>query len=81
MAESDQSLTHTAWSQYFHRGKFREWVKVGRGRIDVDAHGNKVVHVYTNAIVRGDSGYICLMPDKVNPPEPEAQPRRPQEDE
>jgi hypothetical protein len=75
------NLTHTAWAPYLmgsgRMRKFSEWVKVGRGRIETDSEGNQVVHVYTNAIVRGDTGYIRLMPAGKKPPHPTAQPKRP----
>lgn len=74
------SLTHTAWAPYFVRRKFSEWVKVGRGRIETDSEGNQIAHVYTNAIVRGDTGYIRLMPVGKKPPHPTAQPKRPEGD-
>ena len=44
------------------RRKFSDWVKVGRGRIETDSEGNQIAHVYTNAIMRGDTGYIRLTP-------------------
>jgi hypothetical protein len=84
------ALTHTAWAPYFMYGprarrKFSEWVKVGRGRFETDSEGNQIAHVYINATVRGDTGYIRLMPAGKKPPPPTAtpqqQPKRPQEDE
>jgi hypothetical protein len=74
--------THTAWSPHFIRGKFAEWVKVGRGYIETDEDGNQIAHIHTNAIVRGDVGFIRLMPVGKKPPHPTAQqPKRPQQDE
>jgi hypothetical protein len=88
MSDSDDDLpaptglTHTAWAPHFMRRKFSEWVKVGRGRIETDSDGNSVAHVYTNAIVRGDTGYIRLTLTGKKPPPPAAQqPTRPQEHE
>jgi hypothetical protein len=82
------TLTHTAWSPYLMgsgmRRKFSDWVKVGRGRIETDSEGNQVAHVYTNAIVRGDTGYIRLTLAGKKPPPPTAtaqQPKRPQAEE
>ena len=79
------SLTHTAWSPHLRGSgrirKFGEWVKVGRGRIETDSDGNPEAHVYTNAIVRGDTGYIRLTLAGKKPPPPTATappPKRPQ---
>jgi hypothetical protein len=75
------SLTHTAWSPHLRGSgrvrKFSEWVKVGRGRIETDSEGNPEAHVYTNAIVRGDTGYIRLTLAGKKPPPPTAQPAQP----
>ncbi|MBV9939596.1 MAG: hypothetical protein JO150_13900 [Acidobacteriaceae bacterium] len=66
---------------YYLRGKFVEWVRVGRGYIETDEQGNQISHSYTNASVRGDIGYIRLWPGHKPPPLPGAPPKRPQQDE
>jgi len=86
MSEADDQppesrYTHTAWAPYYLRGKFVEWVRVGRGYIETDEQGNQISHSYTNASVRGDIGYIRLWPGHKPPPLPGAPPKRPQQDE
>jgi hypothetical protein len=74
--------THIAWAPHFIRGKFAEWVMVGRAAREIDEGGNEVIDIHTNAIVRGDVGFIRLMPIGKKPSHPIAQqPKRPQEDE
>jgi hypothetical protein len=68
-------MTHIAWSQHFRGGKFRKWVEVGEGRIEVDSTGAATVHVFEDRSVRGDSGYTCLLPVGIRPADP--QPQRP----
>ena len=78
MLDSKKPMTHTAWAQHYQGGQFRKWVETGEGRAEIDANGIVTVHVYEDRIPRGDSGYICLMPIGVKPPEPQPpQPRRP----
>lgn len=76
MLDPKKPMTHIAWAQYYEAGKFREWVEIGKGRIDVDRDGAITAHVFENRIPRGDSGYTCLIPIGVRPPDPQP-PRRP----
>jgi hypothetical protein len=78
---AESRYTHTAWSPYYLRGKFVEWVKVGRGYIETGEQGQQISHSYTNASVRGDIGYIRLWPGHSPPPMPGTPPKRPQERE
>jgi hypothetical protein len=77
MLEQKKPMTHVAWAQYYEGGRFREWVEIGRGRIDVDSNGTVTAHVFENRIPRGGSGYTCLMPIGVKPPDPQPQAKRP----
>ena len=77
MLEQKKPTTHVAWAQYYEGGRFREWVEIGRGRIDVDDSGTAIAHVYENRIPRGGGGYTCLMPIGVRPPDPQPQAKRP----
>jgi hypothetical protein len=77
MLEKTKPMTHVAWAQHYEGGRFREWVEIGRGRIDVDDSGTAIAHVYENRIPRGGGGYTCLMPIGVRPPDPQPQAKRP----
>jgi hypothetical protein len=77
MLEKDKPMTHVAWAQYSEGGRFREWVEIGRGRIESDG---SAAHVYNNRIPMGGSGYICLLPIGVKPKDPQPQAKRPQTD-
>jgi hypothetical protein len=76
MTEANEKMTHIAWAKRFHGRQFRKWVEIGEARVTV-SDGATIVHYYNDAHVRGDTGYACLMPIGVKPPEPGAQPTRP----
>jgi hypothetical protein len=78
MLDPKKPMTHVAWAQYYEGGRFREWVEIGKGRIDNDGSGNVIAHVHTNRIPRGDSGNTYLFPIGVKPPDPQPQAKRPQ---
>ena len=84
-ASPKKPMTHIAWAQHFRHGKFRAWVEVGNGRIDVDGSGKATAHVYYDRTVIGDNGYTCLLPIGEKPPMPSPQaipsPRDPGENE
>lgn len=73
----EKPLTHDAWQSHWRNGRFVEWVKQGRGRIDIDGEGNAVAHVYYFGTARGDNGHTILMPKGITPPSPQSQPKRP----
>lgn len=77
MLDAEKPMTHIVWAQHYQGARFREWVEIGRARIETDASGNTVVHSFTNRIPRGDSGYTCLLPIGVKPKDPEPKPKRP----
>jgi hypothetical protein len=77
MTEDDKPMTHVAWAQHYRGGKFRKWVEVGEGRIEIDGNGTAIAHFEPDRNVRGDTGYTCLMPIGVRPPDPEPQAKRP----
>lgn len=81
MTDSSKPMTHVAWARHYRGRKFRKWVEVGEGRIDVDSTGAATVHVFDDRTVRGDTGYICLLPIGLKPPEPPPQAKRPQSEE
>ncbi len=76
MTDTNQ-FTHTAWQQHYRAGKFVEWVEVGKGRIDVDSAGHPSAHIFLNRTARGDTGYTCLLPIGIVPPQPQQNPIRP----
>ena len=71
--EQKKPLTHIQWAQHYEAGRFREWIEIGRGRIEKDESGNTTAHAYSNRIPRGDNGYTCLLPIGVRPPDPAPQ--------
>ena len=71
--DQKKPMTHVAWAQHYEAGRFREWIEIGKGRIDTDQNGNSIAHSYTNRIPRGDNGYTCLLPIGVRPPDPAPQ--------
>jgi hypothetical protein len=77
MLDQNKPMTHIVWAQHYQGARFREWVEIGRARIETDANGNTIAHSFTNRISRGDSGYSCLLPIGVRPKDPELQPKRP----
>ena len=77
MLDPKKPMTHIVWAQHYQGARFREWVEIGQARIEVDGKGNTIAHSLTNRIPRGDSGYTCLMPIGMKPPDPQPQPKRP----
>jgi hypothetical protein len=77
MLDADKPMTHIVWAQHYQGARFREWVQMGRARVEQDASGNIVVHSFTYGIPRGDSGYTCILPIGVKPKDPESKPKRP----
>jgi hypothetical protein len=75
MLERQKPMTHVAWAQYSEGGRFREWVEVGRGRIESDG---SAAYVYQNRFAVGGSTFTCLLPIGVRPPDPQPQAKRPQ---
>lgn len=75
---NSKSHEHIIWVQRWENGKFAEWEKVGRSRVDVDEAG--VVRVYsrqTLMTIGGWNGMTCTLPPGEQPKDPEATPRRP----
>ena len=66
--------THTAWGVAQIGKRHRDSFEIGTGTIDREK--NTAV-VYTNRIVRKDTGMIMLFPHGVEPPSMQAQPQRP----
>jgi hypothetical protein len=79
MYDAKKPMTHIVWAQHYQGTRFREWVEIGRARVETDESGNTVAHSYTNRIPRGDSGYTCLLPIGIKPRDPPANPKRPGE--
>ena len=77
MLDRTKPMTHVAWAPYYAGGRFRKWVEVGEGRIDVDGDGKAAAHVYNDRHAYGGSTYSCLLPIGVRPPEPKPQAKRP----
>jgi hypothetical protein len=69
--------THTAWGVAQIGRKHRQLLEIGTGTIDYE---RKTAVVYTNRIVRKDTGMIILVPHGEEPPALQSQPRRPGED-
>jgi hypothetical protein len=55
-------------------------IEVGDARIEVN-NGATIVHIFSDRTVRGDTGYICVMPMGIKPSDPPPQAKRPQSDE
>jgi hypothetical protein len=71
-------FTHVLWLQKWEAGKFREWLPVGKGRIEVDAAGIASAENFQDLTsIGGWNGYTCLTPIGVKPKDPEPQPKRP----
>jgi hypothetical protein len=71
-------LDYILWLQKWEAGRFREWLQVGKGRIDIDENGVASAHNYQDLTsIGGWTGYTCLMPIGVRPKDPEPQPKRP----
>jgi hypothetical protein len=71
-------LTHVLWLQKWEGGRFRKWLQVGKGRIEIDADGTATVHNFQDlTAIGGWSGYTCLLPIGVKPNDPEPIPKRP----
>lgn len=69
--------THTLWLQKWEGGRFREWLAVGKGRVDIDENGVAQAHNFQDlTTIGGWSGYTCLMPNGIRPKDPEAKPLR-----
>jgi hypothetical protein len=63
--------THVLWIQKWERGKFREWLPVGKGRIDMELGGVTVAHNFQDRAIIGPwNGYTCLLPIGTTPPNP-----------
>ena len=72
-------LTHILWLQKWEGGRFREWLQVGKGRVEIDENGVASVHNFQDLMsIGGWNGYTCLMPIGVRPKDPESRPQRPQ---
>jgi hypothetical protein len=76
MTDANEKMTHTAWAKRFQGRHFRKWVEIGEARVTA-TDGITIVHYYNDAHVRGDTGYTCLLPIGMKPPEPTPQPARP----
>ena len=70
--------THTAWGVAQIGRRHRQLLEIGTGTIDIAR--NRAV-VFTNRIVRRDTGMIMLVPHDEEPSPPQAQPQRPGEDD
>jgi len=81
MLDPKKPMTHIAWAQYYEGGRFREWVEIGKGRIENDGNGNLIARAHTNRIPRGDSGHTYLFPVGVRPPDPQPEAKRPRSNE
>jgi hypothetical protein len=78
MLDPKKPMTHVVWAQHYQGTRFREWVEIGKARVEIDGDGKTVVHSFTNRIPRGDNGYTGIFPIGIRPPDPQPQPRRPQ---
>jgi hypothetical protein len=77
MLDPKKPMTHVVWAQHYQGTRFREWVEIGKARVEIDGNGNATVHSFTNRIARGDNGYTGIFPIGVRPPDPQPHPRRP----
>ena len=68
--------THTAWGVAQIGRKHRQLLEIGTGTIDIER--NRAV-VFTNRIVRKDTGMIVLVLHDEEPPSLQAKPQRPGE--
>jgi hypothetical protein len=68
--------THTAWGVAQLGRRHRDSFEIGTGTIDLE---NNTATVYTDRIVRKDTGMIMLYPHGVEPPALQAKPQRPGE--
>jgi len=69
---------HAVWLQYWERGKFVAWERVGKARIEIDHRG--VVRVYSHQTlgpITGWNGLTCTLPIGEKPKDPESIPQRP----
>jgi hypothetical protein len=66
--------THTAWGVAQIGRRHRQLLEVGTGTIDYE---RKMAVVYTNRIVRRDTGTIILVPHDEQPPTLQPHARRP----
>jgi len=73
----EKPLTHDAWQSHWRNGRLVEWVKEGRGRIEIDGDGNAMAHIYFFGTARGDNGHTILLPRGITPPSPQSQAKRP----
>jgi hypothetical protein len=73
---------HAIWLQYWERGKFVEWQRVGVARIEIDQLG--VVRVYSHQTlgpISGWNGRTCTLPIGEKPQDPDSTPQRPGKDQ
>lgn len=77
MTDQNKPMTHIAWAKHFRGRQFRKWVEVGEGRIELAGNGVATAHLFADRTVRGDTGYICLLPIGLKPPDPAPQAKRP----
>jgi hypothetical protein len=68
--------THTAWGVAQLGRRHRDSFEIGTGTIDREKN---TATVYTDRIVRRDTGIIMLFPHGVEPPLLQAKPQRPGE--
>ncbi|WP_263351358.1 hypothetical protein [Acidicapsa acidisoli] len=72
--QSTKPLTHVLWLQRWEAGKFREWLPVGKGRVEKDPSGNILVENFQHLTsIGGWNGYTMLLPIGVMPPDPAPQ--------
>lgn len=71
-------LTHALWLQKREAGRFREWLEVGKGRIEIDENGNASADNFQSLVsIGGWNGYTRLLPIGIKPKDPEPKPQRP----
>lgn len=66
-----------AWQKNYYAGKFVEWIRVGKGHIEIGKDGKPKAHIRYQSTVRGDSVNTVLLPVGETPPPPEIAPKRP----
>ena len=66
-----------AWQKNYYAGKFVEWIRVGKGYIEIK-DGKPRSYIRYQSTVRGDSVNTVLLPVGETPPPPTlAAPKRP----
>jgi hypothetical protein len=77
--EVERAQVVEAADQKWEGGKFREWLPVGKGRIEIDGNGNASAENFQDLTsIGGWNGFTALLPIGVKPKDPDPKPKRPQ---